>query len=125
VPHGHHDLSHHQGDAEQIAGLEVIGRWEVEMFARLLERLDATADGDGTLLDHTLALFSSELSDGNAHAHDDLPTVLAGRAGIEPGGTLQTDGAQWGSLLLSVLHALKVPAAVVGDATTPLPGLGA
>lgn len=122
VPYGHHDLSHHQGDPEQIAGLEVIGRWEVEMFARLLARLDATDDGDGTLLEHTLALFSSELSDGNAHAHDDLPALLAGRAGIA-GGTLQTDGARWGALLLGILHALDVPVARVGDADAPLAGL--
>lgn len=127
VPHGHHDLSHHQGDPEQLAALEVVSTWEIDRFAHLLTRLaqtpDPAGDGAGTLLDSTLCLLSSELSNGNSHTHDDLPVVVAGRAPASAGTTVQTDGASLGSLLLAMLHELGVGAEAVGDAAMPLVGV--
>ena len=81
VSDGHHSISHHQGNPENLDKLVKIDQLHVAMFAYLVERLKATPDGDGTLLDHSLVLFGSSLSESNIHTHDDLPIVLAGTAG--------------------------------------------
>ena len=80
VPGAHHQISHHQGDRNNIEDLVRIAEWEVAQFASLVERLDAVPDGGGTLLDSTLAYFSSEIEDGDTHRHQNLPVLLAGRA---------------------------------------------
>src|SRR2546430_1596348 len=80
ISDGHHSISHHQGDGEKLDKLIKIDELHVSMFAYLLEKLKATPDGDGTLLDHALVLFGSSISESNIHTHDDLPIVLAGRA---------------------------------------------
>jgi hypothetical protein len=80
ISDGHHSISHHQGDQERLDKLVKIDGLHVSMFAYLLEKLKATPDGDGTLLDHSLMLFGSSISESNIHTHDDLPIVLAGRA---------------------------------------------
>ena len=80
ISDGHHSISHHQGDAERIEKLIKIDELHVAMFAYLLEKLRETPDGDGTLLDHSLVLFGSSISESNIHTHDDLPILLAGRA---------------------------------------------
>lgn len=82
VSGGHHEISHHQDLQDNFDKLVTIDTWEVQMFADLLEKLDAVTDIDGnTLLDNSLAFFSSEITDGNAHNHDDMPILLAGRGG--------------------------------------------
>ena len=81
ISDGHHSISHHQGDPERVEKLIKIDELHVRMFAYLLETLKETPDGDGTLLDHSLVLFGSSLSESNIHTHDDLPIVLAGGAG--------------------------------------------
>jgi hypothetical protein len=80
ISDGHHSISHHQGDAERLEKLIKIDELHVSMFAYLLKRLKETQDGDGTLLDHSLVVFGSSLSESNIHTHDDLPIVLAGNA---------------------------------------------
>jgi len=80
IPDGHHSISHHQSDPEKVEKLIKIDQLHVSMFAYLLEKLRATRDGDGTLLDHSIVLFGSSLSESNIHTHDDLPIVLAGGA---------------------------------------------
>ena len=80
IADGHHSISHHQQDPERVEKLIKIDELHVAMFAYLLKRLQETPDGDGTLLDHSLILFGSSLSESNIHTHDDLPIVLAGRA---------------------------------------------
>jgi len=80
ISDGHHSISHHQGDQERLDKLIKIDELHVSMFAYLVDRLKATPDGDGTLLDHALVLFGSSISESNIHTHDDLPIVLAGRA---------------------------------------------
>ena len=75
----HHELSHHGGDPINLDKLTTIGRWEVERFADLVARMAADVDLDGNrLIDRTLIYLSSEISDGDRHNHDDLPTLLAG-----------------------------------------------
>jgi hypothetical protein len=78
VSDGHHSISHHQNDPERVEKLVKIDELHVAMFAYLLQRLQETPDGDGTLLDHSLIVFGSSLSESNIHTHDDLPIVLAG-----------------------------------------------
>ena len=81
ISDGHHSISHHQGDGERLDKLQKIDQMHVGRFAYLLQRLQETPDGDGSLLDHSLVLFGSSLSESNLHTHDNLPIVLAGNAG--------------------------------------------
>jgi hypothetical protein len=76
---GHHDISHHGGNADNIAKLKKIGKWEMDRLAHLLGKLKSLPDADGrTVLDNTLIFYSSDISDGDSHNHDDMPVVLAG-----------------------------------------------
>src|SRR5208282_1770327 len=70
VPEGHHDLSHHGGDAAKQAKLARINLFHTRQLAYLLGRLDSIREGDGTLLDHAMVAFGSGIHDGNAHNHD-------------------------------------------------------
>ena len=80
ISDGHHSNSHHQNDPERVEKLIKIDELHTAMFAYLLKRLKETPDGDGSLLDHSLVLFGSSLSESNIHTPDDLPIVLAGSA---------------------------------------------
>src|SRR5216684_6204494 len=86
VPDPHHPLTHHRGHPDFIEKVQKINRFHVELFAHFVERLKATADGDGSLLDHSVVLYGSALSDGNAHSNFDLPLLVAGHAGGLRGG---------------------------------------
>jgi hypothetical protein len=82
VPEGHHELSHHQGDPAKHAKLTTINRWEVEQLAYLLTKMDSIDEGNGTtLLDNSAVFFSSEIEDGDAHRHRNLPVVVGGGLG--------------------------------------------
>jgi hypothetical protein len=80
ISDGHHSLSHHQRQDEKVDKLVKIDELHVGLYAYLLKKLRETRDGDGTLLDHSLVLFGSGLSDSDTHLHADLPIVLAGNA---------------------------------------------
>lgn len=126
VTGAHHQLSHHQSLAENLDQLAVIDAWEVGRFARVVRKLRAVVEGDGTLLDHTLVMFSSEISDGNAHNHDDLPVLLAGRGNgaVLPGRHLDMAGAPIANLYVSMMQAAGVGETTFGaDGTGPLAGL--
>jgi hypothetical protein len=86
VSEGHHDLSHHGNDQGKLAKIGQINRFHIEQFAYLLERLKAIREGDGTLLDNCMIMYGSGNGDGNRHNHDELPILLAGKAG----GTLRS-----------------------------------
>ena len=76
---GHHDISHHGGGQGNIDKLKIIGKWEMDRLAHLLGKLKALPDSDGrTVLDNTLIFYSSDISDGDSHNHDDMPVILAG-----------------------------------------------
>jgi hypothetical protein len=88
-----------------------------------LERLQATQDGDGTLLDHSLVLWGSGMSDGNQHNHTPLPMILAGKAsGALRGGrhVRLPELTSHANLLLTILHKAGVPAESIGDSTGPI-----
>src|SRR5580700_8487217 len=86
VPDPHHPLTHHRGHPDFIEKVTKINSFHVELFTGFVERLKATADGDGTLLDHSAILYGGALSDGNAHSNSDLPLLVAGRMGGIRGG---------------------------------------
>jgi hypothetical protein len=86
VPDPHHPLTHHRGHPDFIEKVTKINTFHVELFAGFVQKLKATPDGDGTLLDHSAILYGSALSDGNAHSNTDLPLVVAGHAGGLRGG---------------------------------------
>jgi hypothetical protein len=100
-----------------------IDELHVRSFSYLLDRLDATPDGDGTLLDHSLILYGSSISDGNAHTHHDLPLVLAGGASCQIKGGRHIRYAEetpMNNLLLTMLDKAGVPTDSLGDATGKL-----
>ena len=79
VNEAHHPISHHQNDQTKIATVAKINTFHTTLFAYYLERLRATPDGDGSLLDHLLLLYGSGMSDSNAHSPNNLPILLRGR----------------------------------------------
>jgi hypothetical protein len=76
----HHPLTHHGNDAEKIAKMAKINAFHVSLFAYYLDKLKATPDGDGTLLDHAVVLYGSGMGNPNIHDHVNLPIVVAGGA---------------------------------------------
>ncbi len=124
IREGHHEISHHQSDPENFRKLQIIDRWEMGEFAYLLDRLKATPEGDGTLLDNTVVLWSSEISDGNRHNHDNLPVLLAGGAGgqLDTGRHVRyADEPPIADLFIRIASLMGVPLDTFGDdGTTPL-----
>ena len=78
VPEGHHTVSHHQLDPHNMEQYTKINTYHMTLFARLLEKLRATPDGDGTLLDHSIMLWGAAMGDGDHHTPYDLPITLVG-----------------------------------------------
>jgi hypothetical protein len=78
VSEAHHGVSHHNNSAEKIALKTKIDVYHMELFAQFVEKMRATPDGDGSLLDHSILLYGSGLSDGNSHSLHNLPVVLVG-----------------------------------------------
>jgi hypothetical protein len=78
VSEPHHTISHHANDPRKIESNARINVLHVELFSRFLKKLDATPDGDGSLLDHSLVFYGGGMGDGNAHATDPLPLVAVG-----------------------------------------------
>jgi hypothetical protein len=122
---GHHTISHHMGLQSNFDKLTVIDTWEIQMLAYMLRKMKAIQEPDGTLLDNSLVFFSSEISDGNAHNHDDLPVLLAGKAGgmLTSGRhiTYANGGAPIANLFISMLSTVGVQVPSFGaDSTGPL-----
>ena len=124
VGDGHHSLSHHQGDAEKLAKIARIDRFYAEQLASLLDKLRRVEEADGrSLLDHSMLVYASGLSDGNRHRHDDLPVILAGRAGgrLDAGRHVRLPGeAPMTNLYLTMLELAGAPQPSFGDSTDPL-----
>ena len=74
-----HHTSHHGNEPEKLAALVKINTWQIELFGRFLDRLQSTPDGDGSLLDHSIILWGSGMSDSNTHSALDVPLLLAGK----------------------------------------------
>lgn len=124
IPEAHHPLSHHGDDPALIERMSKINTYHTELFAKYLDRLGKTQDGDGTLLDHTTILYGSGISNSNAHSGDNLPLMLmGGGAGTWKGGRhlAYKDQPTMANLLVTVMDKLGVPVDHVGGSTGALP----
>ena len=120
VPDPHHALSHHENNPESLAKLTKVGGYHTGLFAYYLDRLRATPDGDGSLLDQVMILYGSGMSNSNLHNIQKLPILLAGGGG----GALRTgrhityaDETPLTNLYLTLLDKLDVPVDRFGDST--------
>ena len=126
IPDPHHPLTHHRGNPDWIEKVTQVNSLHVKLFAGFIDKLKSTPDGDGSLLDHSMIVYGSSLSDGNRHAHDDLPVVMFGRGGrfrmgshmVYPKQTPMTN------LFLTLLDRMGVPSEKIGDSTGQIEHLG-
>jgi hypothetical protein len=126
ISEGFHPSSHHQNNPERLEKLTQINTYHVSLVAYMLERLKSIPDGDGTLLDHTLLLYGSGMSNSNIHNHSPLPVFVAGgAAGQLKGGRhlMYPENTPMANLLLSILHKAGVEKESVGDSTSSLTDL--
>ena len=123
VRDGFHVASHHSNNRANMDKFALINRYHVQMLAYFLEKLKATPDGDGNLLDHSMILYGSSMSNGNQHDHDPLPVILAGGASGQLAGNRHLKFAphtHMSNLLLSMLDKLGIKADSQGDSTGKL-----
>jgi len=122
VPDSHHPLTHHRGNPEFVEKVTRINAFHLELFAHFVERLKATPDGDGSLLDHAMVVYGSAISDGDRHTHDDLPVLLVGRgAGGRSGRHLvYAKDTPLTNLYLTLLDRMGVRPESIGDSTGKL-----
>ena len=126
ITEAHHGLTHHSGDKAKIEKVTQINEYHIKQFAWFLEKLKATPDGDGSLLDHSMIVYGAALADGNSHQHHNLPTVLAGRGRgtIQPGRHVRYPvETPITNLYLSMFDRMGVMAESIGDSTGRLEGL--
>ncbi len=126
VHDGHHATSHHQNRPEKIEKLVKIQQYHVGLFADFLKKLQSIPDGDGTLLDHSLLLYGSNMSNSNVHNHFPLPNlVVGGAAGQHKGGRHLkfADHTPMTNLLLTMLNKVGIPLDSLGDSTGALAGV--
>jgi Protein of unknown function (DUF1552) len=81
IPDGHHPLTHHRNQPELMEKVRKINEYHVQQFAGFIEKMKAAKEGDRSLLDNCMIVYGAGLSDGNAHLHEDLPTIILGRGG--------------------------------------------
>ncbi len=124
---GFHGVSHHGEDPALIGTLSKINQYHVKTLAHFVDKLAKTEDGDGTLLDHSLLLYGSNMGNPNQHLHYDVPHVLiGGNHGAMKGNrhlAYQTKTIPTGNLLLSVLDQFDIHRDSIGDSTGPLTNL--
>ncbi len=126
VRDGHHDLSHHGNDPGKLTRISDINHFHASQFAYLLEKLKASREGDGTLLDHCMIAYGSGNSDGNTHSHENLPVVLAGGGcgAIKPGRHVRyKEGTPLMNLWLAMLERMGAAAESFGDSNGRLNSL--
>jgi hypothetical protein len=126
VSEGHHDVSHHGRDPKKLEKKRQIDRFHTEQLAYILRKMKETKDGDASLLDNTMLVYGGGISDGDRHNHDNLPILMAGKAGgrlktgqhiVYPNETPMTN------LFLSMLDKVGVRMDKLGDSTGKLQGL--
>lgn len=126
VKEAHHSLSHHENNPDKLRQYQLINRWHVEQYAYLLHKLQSMKEGEGSVLDNSMILFSSALRDGNKHDPHNLPLVVGGRAGgrLATGQHLvYSEDTPAANLYVSMLDAFGAPVERFADSTGPLPGV--
>ena len=120
VSDSHHPLSHHQDEPAKLRRLHLINEYHFQQFAYLVAKLDAIPEGDGSMLDSTLFLYGTGISDSNTHFHDDLPIALVGgkNAGINGGRYIRyPQDTPLANLHVTILEKLGTPVEAFGDST--------
>ncbi|MCB9385412.1 MAG: DUF1552 domain-containing protein [Bryobacterales bacterium] len=117
VPEAHHSCTHHREKPDLVEKVAKINEFHVGQFAYFLDRMHARQDGDGTLLDHTAAVYGAALGDPNVHDHDNLPTLLAGANALGRGGrhVRYEKGTPITNLHLTLLDYVGAPVDDLGD----------
>ena len=126
VADGHHPLTHHMGNMEMLAKVRQINELHAALFAEFLQKLKNTKEGNSNLLDQSLVVYGSGLSDGNSHTHDQLPTLLAGRGAgfVNPGRhIIYQRETPVTNLFATMIERVGARAEHVGDSTGRLAGL--
>ena len=126
VPEAHHDMSHHQNNPEKLAKHAKINTYHMSHFARYIEKLKATPEGDGTLLDSLIALYGSGMGDADLHSALDLPVLLVGGGGgtLKGGRYLKyPHDTPMTNMHLNLLRKVGAPQEALGDSTAELVGL--
>jgi hypothetical protein len=120
---GHHALTHHGGDAALIEKCVQVETYHSKQFAYFLEKMKSTPDGDGSLLDHSVVMFASSVSDGNNHSRENLPVLLAGGGAgrIKTGRHLRSSkDTPLTNLFMTMLDVTGIRVEHFGDATGKL-----
>jgi hypothetical protein len=119
VPDAHHPISHHQQEPEKVAKVAKINAYHVKMFAAYLAKLQATADGDGTLLDHMTLMYGAGMADSNTHSPIDIPLILAGggAGNLKGGRHIRFKNTPLANLHLTLMDQLGVRWDRIGDST--------
>jgi hypothetical protein len=123
VSEAFHPLSHHQNNPDKLSRLAVVQTYHSDVFARFLDKLSKTPDGDGSLLDHAILLYGSNMSDSNLHNADPLPSLVFGHGygSIKGGQHLSfAQDTPHANLILTLLERAGVPAESLGNSTGDL-----
>jgi hypothetical protein len=126
VSDSHHPLSHHQNEAAKLERLHKINAFHMEQFAHLVEKLKNIPEGDGTMLDHSILMYGTGISDSNTHFHDDLPIAIVGgkAAGIHGGRYVRyKQGTPLANLHVALLDKLGIAVEKFGDSNGKLTNL--
>jgi len=115
----HHPVTHHQNDLDRIEKVTKINIHHMEQFADFVRKAKAIPEGDGTLLDHSMLVYGSSISDGNNHIHENLPVVLAGRGDgtLKPGRHVVYPETPMTNLYLTMLEKMGAHTEKLGDST--------
>jgi hypothetical protein len=123
VPDPHHPLTHHRNNKDWMARVEQINVFHAELFAYFVGKMKATQEGDSNLLERSLIVYGSGLSDGNRHTHEDLPVMVVGQGGglLRTGRHVVYDSqTPMNNLYLTLMDGMGVPAESLGDSTGKL-----
>jgi hypothetical protein len=126
IPDGHHPLTHHRNLPDLMDKVERINSYHLRQFASWIEKLKASKEGEGSLLDNCMIVYGAGLSDGNRHSHEDLPTLMAGRGGnyFKTGRRIvYRKETPMCNLFMTMMDRMGAPVENFGDSTGRLEGL--
>jgi len=120
LPEAHHPMSHHRDDPEAMQKYAKLNTFQTQLFAHFVEKMQATPDGDGTLLDHSMMLYGSGLANGNIHSHYDIPLSVVG-GGIKGGSHIAASSdTPMTNLLVTMVQKSGIKVDRFGDSTGQL-----
>jgi hypothetical protein len=126
IPDGHHPLTHHRNLPDLMEKVRKINEYHMQQFAGFVEKMKSSKEGDRSLLDNSMIVYGAGLSDGNAHLHEDLPTLMVGRGGnyFKTGRrVLVRRETPMCNLFLTMMDRMGMHVEHFGDATGRLNGL--